>query len=102
MRWASEKLSTNVCFEEIKNCQKKSIGPSFVAFLSHLYGAKVLKLKIPKIEFELLKRNRNFSSNKENSNLLESFYEFDDNNIMNKEYKLKPENRIISELKVSF
>ena len=64
--------------------------------LSHRYGSRTLNSNINEKEYELIKTELN----SDNINLLEIFYEFDENNIENKEYKLKNVNSIIKELKV--
>ena len=68
------------------------------------YGSKSLVSNIPEHEFyNILNESKNISI-KENSEeilkLLGTFYELDDNNIVNKEYKLKKLAQVIDELKV--
>ncbi|KAL5479631.1 hypothetical protein EMCRGX_G023180 [Ephydatia muelleri] len=59
MRWGvrdeniSLHLTSDVCIQEIRNCQRLSLGPSFLALLGDRYGYIPLLSTIPTEEFEL-------------------------------------------------
>jgi hypothetical protein len=60
LRWGipgtpSEMVLSDVCFNEIKNCQNISAGPNFVALLSERYGYRMLPADIPDKDFSLIK-----------------------------------------------
>ena len=67
----------------------------FKALLSHRYGSRPLKAQIDKNEFELIKSE----AQTDVEELPNSFYEFDDNDICNKKYKLKNLNKILQIMK---
>jgi hypothetical protein len=46
--------TTNICLNEIKECQKNSLGPNFVCLLSHKYGNKFLPSKLELDEFKII------------------------------------------------
>ncbi|XP_053386344.1 NACHT domain- and WD repeat-containing protein 1-like isoform X2 [Mercenaria mercenaria] len=61
MRWGvredatDDHKTTELCLHEIKNCQKLSRGPNFVAFLGDKYGFRPIPSEIEVSEFKLLK-----------------------------------------------
>ncbi|XP_053407147.1 uncharacterized protein LOC123546872 [Mercenaria mercenaria] len=61
MRWGvredatDDHRTTELCLHEIKNCQKLSRGPNFVAFLGDKYGFRPIPSEIEVSEFKLLK-----------------------------------------------
>jgi hypothetical protein len=68
----------------------------FKAFLSHRFGSRCPKSRIFQDEYNLIKNEMTVVDGQ----LLDSFYELDDNNTINKEYKLKNTKTIIDEKKV--
>jgi len=59
LRWGipgtpSELTLSDVCFNEIKNCQSISAGPNFVALLSERYGYRMLPPELPERDFDLI------------------------------------------------
>jgi len=81
-------MATAICLNEIKICQQGSIGPNFIALLSHRYGSRALPTRIIQAEYEKLRcasfdtafefqysKTRTVSF----SNLVEDCYELDDN-----------------------
>ncbi|KAG1670315.1 NACHT and WD repeat domain-containing protein 2 [Nymphon striatum] len=59
MRWGvrdeatDDHLTTQLCMNEIKNCQRVSIGPNFVVFLGQKYGYRPIPTFIDSDEFTL-------------------------------------------------
>jgi hypothetical protein len=114
MRWGisteitNSHMTTTICLNEIKNCQKYSVGPNFIALLSHRYGARSLPSRILVNEYKLLgeeiEKNADdydlsFDYHKEDEesktsfdievkNLFEYCYELDENEIPHR-YKIK-------------
>ncbi|KAH7701155.1 Protein T05C3.2 [Aphelenchoides avenae] len=62
MRWGvrdeatDDHMTTNLCINEIHNCQRLSMGPSFVVFLCQKYGYRPIPSQILSSELEVLKR----------------------------------------------
>ncbi len=60
MRWGIHSDSSidhsaeDICLEEVENCLDTSVGPCFVALLSHRYGNRHLPKSISIEEFELI------------------------------------------------
>ncbi|KAK3582783.1 hypothetical protein CHS0354_035720 [Potamilus streckersoni] len=99
MRWGvpsdatNDHQATNLCREEIYNCQKLSTGPNFVTFLNQKYGYKPLQTAINVAEFEtLLSALR--ESGREVTQLL-TWFKRDDNNVPPM-YVLQPISSVIS------
>ncbi|CAF3380636.1 unnamed protein product [Rotaria sp. Silwood2] len=57
MRWGvrdeatDDHKTTELCMQEIDNCQRVSVGPNFVVFLGQKYGYRPLPTKIKEAEF---------------------------------------------------
>ncbi|KAI6199667.1 hypothetical protein M3Y96_00651200 [Aphelenchoides besseyi] len=49
-------MTTNLCINEIHNCQRLSMGPNFVVFLGQKYGYRPIPSQILSKEFEMLKQ----------------------------------------------
>ncbi|RNA30370.1 NACHT and WD repeat domain-containing 2-like, partial [Brachionus plicatilis] len=119
MRWGisneitSSHMTTTVCLNEIQNCQNSSVGPNFIAFLSHRYGSRSLPTRVKANEYEILLKELNSSNdydktfnfddeeNKINfkiENMLELCYELDDNETPAR-YRLKHIDKIIQNFK---
>lgn len=120
MRWgisnevSNTHMATTICLNEIKTCVKYSLGPNFIALLSHRYGARVLPTRIISKEFEIFKNeitdNTELNDNENVSitfldkngemfritNLLEHCYQLDKNEIPPR-YKLKHIDEILSD-----
>uniref|UniRef100_A0A914PZA0 DUF4062 domain-containing protein n=2 Tax=Panagrolaimus TaxID=55784 RepID=A0A914PZA0_9BILA len=85
MRWGvrdeatDDHMTTNLCINEIHNCQKLSMGPNFVVFLCQKYGYRPLPSEIFANEFELLKRTLKEQS--ENIQILDIWYLEDLNSV---------------------
>ncbi|KAI1720798.1 NACHT domain-containing protein [Ditylenchus destructor] len=62
MRWGvrdeatDDHMTTNLCINEIKNCQRLSMGANFVIFLCQKYGYRPLPSEVLSSELEVLKR----------------------------------------------
>ncbi|UJR21317.1 hypothetical protein I4U23_024408 [Adineta vaga] len=83
MRWGvrdeatDDHKTTELCMQEIDNCQRVSVGPNFVVFLGQKYGYRPLPTKIEEEEFRLVTS----VSSKEDARLLNQWYKLDSNNI---------------------
>lgn len=86
MRWGinseitNSHLTTTICLNEIRTCQKYSTGPCFIALLSERYGSITLPTRIIKEEYELFARE--IESNKENLDLTFKYEKIDDKDSM--------------------
>ncbi|XP_045162803.2 NACHT and WD repeat domain-containing protein 2-like [Mercenaria mercenaria] len=85
MRWgvpvesADDHQATELCLQEIRNCQRLSTGPNFVTFLNQKHGYRPLQVSIPVTEFDHL-----YSSLQENghdTDLVNLWYKKDTNQI---------------------
>eukprot|EP00095_Tigriopus_kingsejongensis_P002552 maker-scaffold309_size213625-snap-gene-0.20 protein:Tk02552 transcript:maker-scaffold309_size213625-snap-gene-0.20-mRNA-1 annotation:"GI10101" len=60
MRWGvrdestDDHMTTDICLEEIRNCQKSSIGPNFIFLGGQKYGYRPIPNKIDGKEFEMI------------------------------------------------
>ena len=96
MRWGitdeitRSNMTSSICLNEIKNCQKESFGPNFVAILSHKYGQRFLPTKLSVNEFLIFKNEvKNFKESEDErtqselslANLLDKAYRLDENEI---------------------
>ncbi|KAH3755207.1 hypothetical protein DPMN_189897 [Dreissena polymorpha] len=85
MRWgvpveaSDDHQATQLCLDEIKNCQKLSTGPNFVTFLNQKHGFRPLQTTISATEFELL--TSCLKENDLDSSLVERWYRRDDNQV---------------------
>ncbi|CAF4551274.1 unnamed protein product [Rotaria sp. Silwood1] len=83
MRWGvrdeatDDHKTTELCMQEIDNCQRVSVGPNFVVFLGQKYGYRPLPTKIEEAEFRMIIS----VSNKEDAKLLNQWYKLDQNNL---------------------
>ncbi|CAF1410127.1 unnamed protein product [Rotaria sordida] len=83
MRWGvrdeatDDHKTTELCMQEIDNCQRVSVGPNFVVFLGQKYGYRPLPTKIEDAEF----RNVLSVSSPDDARLLSLWYKLDSNNI---------------------
>ncbi|CAF2694205.1 unnamed protein product [Rotaria sp. Silwood2] len=83
MRWGvrdeatDDHKTTELCMQEIDNCQRVSVGPNFVVFLAQKYGYRPLPTKIEEAEF----RNILSVSSPDDARLLSLWYKLDSNNI---------------------
>jgi hypothetical protein len=98
MRWgisselAENHKSNEICLNEIKRCQEHSIGPNFIAFLSHRYGSRSVPACIEQVEFEEL---RNEIKDEADLKFLNHCFEFDSNSknfLLKKPKVMFPEN----------
>ncbi|CAM4872504.1 unnamed protein product [Rotaria socialis] len=82
MRWGvrdeatDDHKTTELCMQEIDNCQRVSVGPNFVVFLGQKYGYRPLPTKIEEDEFLKITS----VSNSEDDKLLNQWYKLDLNN----------------------
>ncbi|CAH1788936.1 unnamed protein product [Owenia fusiformis] len=83
MRWGvrdeatEDHMTTELCMQEILNCQRLSMGPNFVVFLGQKYGYRPIPTIIPAKEFEMLREViKGVASELE---LLDEWYKKDDN-----------------------
>ncbi|CAF3573336.1 unnamed protein product [Adineta steineri] len=85
MRWGvrdeatDDHKTTELCMQEIDNCQRVSVGPNFVVFLGQKYGYRPLPTKVEDAEFQMILS----VSSKEDARLLNQWYKLDSNNIPN-------------------
>lgn len=62
MRWGvrdeatDDHMTTNLCINEIRNCQRYSTGVNFVVFLCQKYGYRPNPSEILSSEMEILKK----------------------------------------------
>lgn len=62
MRWGvrdeatDDHMTTNLCINEIRNCQRLSTGANFVVFLCQKYGYRPIPSEVLSSELEVLKR----------------------------------------------
>ncbi|CAB4062510.1 unnamed protein product [Lepeophtheirus salmonis] len=85
MRWGirddatDDHMTTHICLEEIRNCQKTSLGPNFIFLGGQKYGYRPVPTFIPHDEFNLiLNMLKEFEKNTE---ILTDWYEKDTNSI---------------------
>ncbi|XP_071108697.1 NACHT and WD repeat domain-containing protein 2-like [Haliotis cracherodii] len=85
MRWGvrdeatDDHMTTELCMQEIDNCQRLSMGPSFVVFLGQKYGYRPLPTHIPASEFLMLREvAKNVQSELE---LFDTWYKVDENSV---------------------
>jgi NACHT domain- and WD repeat-containing protein len=114
MRWGinneltNAHMATTICLDEVKKCQKYSLGPNFIVLLSHRYGRICLPTRIVADEYELIRSEINKSINNfdlkfkyeyntdiivESDNILDYCYELDENEKPFR-YRLKYLNKI--------
>ena len=80
MRWGinseitNSHLTTTICLNEIRTCQKYSTGPCFIAILSERYGSITLPTRIIKEEYELFEREIESNKEKNTTKNLKSLY----------------------------
>ncbi|CAF3624005.1 unnamed protein product [Rotaria sp. Silwood1] len=83
MRWGvrdeatDDHKTTELCMQEIDNCQRVSVGPNFVVFLAQKYGYRPLPTKIEEAEFHKVLS----VSSPDDARLLSLWYKLDSNNI---------------------
>lgn len=102
--------TTEFCLKEIERSNKNSIGPTFVAILSHKYGTRFLPNRIEKNEFEIIenemKQNEmlafeyKYLNNKEQQEkfFIDNFMSYCfllNTNVIPNEYELQPISKII-------
>ncbi|CAD5119220.1 DgyrCDS7852 [Dimorphilus gyrociliatus] len=68
-----------LCIEEIKKCQKLSIGPSFVVFLGQKHGYCPLPRKIPEKHFIAFEKVATILNSEEDLQALKEWYKLDEN-----------------------
>lgn len=101
MRWGvrdeatDDHMTTNLCINEIHNCQKLSMGPNFVVFLCQKYGYRPLPSEILSSELELLKRT--LKEQQDDIQVLDTWY-IEDLNAVPSQFILQP----ISSILVNF
>eukprot|EP00094_Tigriopus_californicus_P008486 TCALIF_08178-PA protein Name:"Similar to KIAA1239 Leucine-rich repeat and WD repeat-containing protein KIAA1239 (Homo sapiens)" AED:0.19 eAED:0.24 QI:10/0.13/0.1/0.83/0.62/0.73/30/118/1888 len=85
MRWGvrdestDDHMTTDICLEEIRNCQKSSIGPNFIFLGGQKYGYRPIPNRIDVCEFEMIiKALRDLG--KDESIFLE-WYDIDSNSV---------------------
>ncbi|XP_052082166.1 uncharacterized protein LOC127719866 isoform X2 [Mytilus californianus] len=82
MRWGirdeatNDHMTTEICLQELDNCQKYSAGPNFLSLLSHKYGKRSLPRQIPAEKYEKIFKCIDLSDQKQ---LLSKWYVKDDN-----------------------
>uniref|UniRef100_A0A1I7RSF5 WD_REPEATS_REGION domain-containing protein n=1 Tax=Bursaphelenchus xylophilus TaxID=6326 RepID=A0A1I7RSF5_BURXY len=101
MRWGvrdeatDDHMTTNLCINEIHNCQRLSMGPNFVVFLCQKYGYRPIPSQILASELDLLKQV--LKDNHEDVSVLDLWY-VQDSNAVPAQYILQP----ISSILVNF
>ncbi|XP_063410138.1 NACHT and WD repeat domain-containing protein 2-like isoform X2 [Mytilus trossulus] len=82
MRWGirdeatNDHMTTEICLQELANCQKYSAGPNFLSLLSHKYGKRSLPRQIPADKYEKIIKCIELSDQRQ---LLSKWYVKDDN-----------------------
>ncbi|XP_076085339.1 NACHT and WD repeat domain-containing protein 2-like [Mytilus galloprovincialis] len=82
MRWGirdeatNDHMTTEICLQELANCQKYSAGPNFLSLLSHKYGKRSLPRQIPAEKYEKIIKCIDLSDQRQ---LLSKWYIKDDN-----------------------
>ncbi|XP_069111532.1 NACHT and WD repeat domain-containing protein 2-like [Argopecten irradians] len=85
MRWGvrdeatDDHMTTQLCMQEIDNCQRLSIGPNFVVFLGQKYGYRPLPTFIVATEFEMIREC--VKSVKDEIEVLDKWYMKDENTV---------------------
>lgn len=98
MRWGVRDEATddhqtvNLCSREIKNCQRMSLGPNFVALLGDKYGFRPLCNKIKSTEYRAIRRC--LIEQDINTDFLDTWYK-EDQNAVPAEYLLQPISSIL-------
>lgn len=101
MRWGvrdeatDDHMTTNLCINEIHNCQRLSMGPNFVVFLCQKYGYRPIPSQIVASELNLLKQM--LRDQHEDVAVLDLWY-IQDSNAVPPQYILQP----ISSILVNF
>lgn len=98
MRWGVRDEATddhqtvNLCSREIRNCQRMSLGPTFVALLGDKYGFRPLCNRIKSTEYRALRRC--LIELDINTDFLDTWYK-EDLNAVPAEYLLQPISSIL-------
>uniref|UniRef100_A0A0K0FUG2 NACHT domain-containing protein n=1 Tax=Strongyloides venezuelensis TaxID=75913 RepID=A0A0K0FUG2_STRVS len=98
MRWGvrdeatDDHMTTKLCLNEIKNCQKISLGPNFVVFLCQKYGYRPIPSEILSTEFEILKKT--LKERQEDVSILDTWY-IEDLNAVPSHFTLQPISSIL-------
>ncbi|XP_060582877.1 NACHT and WD repeat domain-containing protein 2-like [Ruditapes philippinarum] len=85
MRWgvpvesADDHQATELCLQEIRNCQRLSTGPNFVTFLNQKHGYRPLQVTIPEAEFDNLYKS--LEENGHDTSLFTLWYKKDTNQL---------------------
>ncbi|KAL8615116.1 hypothetical protein ACOMHN_054485 [Nucella lapillus] len=85
MRWGvrdeatDDHMTTQLCMQEIDNCQRLSMGPNFIVFLGQKYGYRPIPTHIVAREFKLLRGCA--CDVPEEVTLLDTWYKRDDNSV---------------------
>ncbi|KAL3867039.1 hypothetical protein ACJMK2_044276 [Sinanodonta woodiana] len=100
MRWGvtnesqNDHMTSTVCLKEIRNCQRISIGPNFVALIGQKYGYRPIPAMIAAVEFEVLRSCLDIAG--EDLHVLDKWYRKDDN-ALPAEYVLQPISSILND-----
>ncbi|OAF67265.1 Leucine-rich repeat and WD repeat-containing protein [Intoshia linei] len=99
MRWGvrdeatDDHMTADICLNEIKNCQRLSIGPNFVLFSGQKYGYRPLLRIINSVEFDnILDFTVNYP---DDCQLLNTWYKLDENSFPSV-YVLQPVSSILT------
>ncbi|KAI6228770.1 hypothetical protein M3Y99_01185600 [Aphelenchoides fujianensis] len=101
MRWGvrdeatDDHKTTDLCINEIHNCQRLSVGPNFVVFLGQKYGYRPIPSQILSTELELLKQV--LKEQHDDTSVLDLWYT-EDTNAVPAQFILQP----ISSILVNF
>ncbi|KAI6242069.1 NACHT domain-containing protein [Aphelenchoides fujianensis] len=101
MRWGvrdeatDDHKTTDLCINEIHNCQRLSVGPNFVVFLGQKYGYRPIPSQILSTELELLKQV--LKEQHDDTSVLDLWYT-EDSNAVPAQFILQP----ISSILVNF
>ncbi|XP_050392068.1 NACHT and WD repeat domain-containing protein 2 [Patella vulgata] len=85
LRWGvvddaqNDHSATKICLQEIENCQRVSLGPNFIGFVSHRYGGRPLATELQIEQFETIKAEVKTLGLK-HGELLDKWFWKDDNN----------------------
>ncbi|ESO93391.1 hypothetical protein LOTGIDRAFT_119564, partial [Lottia gigantea] len=72
--------ATKICLQEIENCQRVSLGPNFIAFVSHRYGGQPLPTELTLQQFEVM-NSEITKLDFQDGELFSKWFQLDENNL---------------------
>ncbi|MFY9571744.1 MAG: AAA family ATPase, partial [Blastocatellia bacterium] len=83
-----DQQTMKICLDEVSRSQRASPRPNFIVLLGDRYGWRPLPAEIPRREFEHIRRN---TSDRNNRQLLDTWYKRDDNALFKRKVDSEPE-----------